>query len=74
MNREERTLLRMENSLESISQQKDMKGRYFHRRLNYAFDIQKHEMFQYYKDQRMKAVRQTSEAQQDDQPEDEEKT
>ncbi|MGN0342470.1 MAG: hypothetical protein ACI4DO_06735 [Roseburia sp.] len=38
-----------ENFLEAMLQKKEAASRYFMRKINYAFDIQKHEMFEYYK-------------------------
>lgn len=38
-----------ENFLENLLQRKAAASRYFMRKINYAFDIQKHEMFEYYK-------------------------
>lgn len=44
-----------ENILEALLYRKEAGSRYFLRKLNYAFDFQKHEMFQYYKDRRDEA-------------------
>lgn len=56
-----------ENFIQMLIVRKEMTSRFFLRKINYAFDIQKHEMFQYYKDRRKE--KQTNESineQQDD--------
>ncbi|MGN0330843.1 MAG: hypothetical protein ACI4D5_06320 [Kineothrix sp.] len=43
--------------LQSILRRKDAGRRGFIRKINYAFDIEKHQMFQYYREQRLKSSR-----------------
>lgn len=45
----QRAGLQEENLLENLLLQKAAVSKYFMRKINYAFDIQKHEMFEYYK-------------------------
>lgn len=71
LRQEDLKLLRRENAWEAILSRKSMGSLYFLRRLNYAFDFQKHEMFQYYKDQREEAYRRMAEETQGAEPEDE---
>jgi hypothetical protein len=45
--------LRKSDQLQAFLYRKDMNSRLFFRKINYAMDIQKHEMFEYYKERRL---------------------
>ena len=57
-----RELQEESNMLQSILYRKDSGSRGFIRKLNYAFDIEKHEMFEYYRQQRLRATKEEVEA------------
>lgn len=46
--------LRHQELMQTLLTRKSQQSRLFFRKINYAFDIQKHEMFQFYKDKRQK--------------------
>ena len=50
--KKQRDNLQKENLIEALLYRKESGSRFFLRKINYAFDIQKHEMFEYYKHQR----------------------
>ena len=50
--KKQRDNLQRENLIEALLYRKESGSRFFLRKINYAFDIQKHEMFEYYKHQR----------------------
>lgn len=59
-----------ENTIQMLILRKEMTAKFFLRKINYAFDIQKHEMFQYYKVQREhKQVEKATQEQSDDEDE-----
>lgn len=62
LNRQMRELQEESNLLQAVLYRKDSGKRGFIRKLNYAFDIEKREMFDYYRQQRMQAEREQVEA------------
>ena len=52
--------LREENLVQTLLQRKRTASRYFMRKINYAFDIQKHEMFEYYKKRQQEKQQETA--------------
>lgn len=54
MRQEENEISHHMDYLNSMINRKSLQSRLFFRKINYAFDIQKHEMFDYYKDMREK--------------------
>lgn len=50
------------NMLQAVLYRKDSGKRGFIRKINYAFDIEKHEMFDYYRQRRLRAAREQTEA------------
>lgn len=52
-----RELQEESNLLQAVSYRKDSGRRGFVRKINYAFDIEKHEMFEYYREKRLRAAR-----------------
>ncbi len=62
LNEQMRELQEESNMLQSILYRKDSGRRGFIRKINYAFDIEKHEMFDYYRQQRLKATKEEVEA------------
>lgn len=62
INREIRELQETDNLLQAILYRKDANKRGFVRKLNYAFDIEKSEMFDYYRTQRLHAAKEEVEA------------
>lgn len=59
-----------ENRVESLLLRKEAAARYFIRKINYALDIQKHEMFAYYKNQIREKIRQAEQASEEPEEED----
>lgn len=57
LHREQRELSEQMNLLQAVLYRKDAGRRGFIRKLNYAFDIEKKEMFVYYRQQRARALR-----------------
>ncbi len=62
LNEQMRELQEESNMLQAILYRKDSGRRGFIRKLNYAFDIEKHEMFDYYRQQRLRAMKEEVEA------------
>lgn len=62
LNRQMRELQEESNLLQAILYRKDSGRRGFIRKINYAFDIEKHEMFDYYRQQRLRAAQNEVEA------------
>lgn len=62
INEEIRRLQEESNLLQAILYRKDSGRRGFIRKINYAFDIEKREMFEYYREQREKVAREEIEA------------
>lgn len=62
LNEQMRELQEESNMLQSILYRKDSGRRGFIRKMNYAFDIEKHEMFDYYRQKRLRAMKEEVEA------------
>ena len=62
LNEQMRELQEERNMLQAILYRKDSGRRGFIRKLNYAFDIEKHEMFEHYRQQRLRAMKEEVEA------------
>lgn len=62
LHRQIREMQEERNMLQAILYRKDSGRRGFIRKINYAFDIEKHEMFDYYRQQRLQAAKEEVEA------------
>ena len=61
LNERVRELQEESNLLQAVLYRKDSGRRGFIRKINYAFDIDKHEMFEYYRQQRLRALKEETE-------------